>query len=150
MKINFKVKKKIKVFSCLCIFLFIFIFQVNSPMVNSLSMDDDTFQNQFITEELRLKVPADLRKLWLEAEKNVWEPWLSIQEGYIGRQIFWDKEKEEALILVNWKNRKLWKSISMEEVNKLQEKFETSVKRSLDISENPFKLIYEGELYKQG
>ena len=112
-------------------------------------MDDDTLQNQFITEELRLKVPADLKNLWLEAEKNVWEPWLSIQEGYIGRQIFWNKEKEEALILVNWKNRKLWKSISMEEVNKLQEKFETRVKRSLDISENPFKLIYEGELYKQ-
>ena len=149
MKINFKFKKKIKAFSCLCIFLFIFIFQVNSPTVNSLSMDDDTLQNQFITEELRLKVPADLRNLWLEAEKNVWEPWLSIQEGYIGRQIFWDKEKEEALILVNWKNRKLWKSISMEEVNKLQEKFETRVKRTLDISENPFKLIYEGELYKQ-
>ena len=149
MKINFKFKKKIKAFSCLCIFLFIFIFQVNSPTVNSLSMDDDTLQNQFITEELRLKVPADLRNLWLEAEKNVWEPWLTIQEGYIGRQIFWDKEKEEALILVNWKNRKLWKSISMEEVNKLQEKFETRVKRTLDISENPFKLIYEGELYKQ-
>ena len=149
MKINFKFKKKVKAFSCLCIFLFIFIFQVNSPTVNSLSMDDDTLQNQFITEELRLKVPADLRNLWLEAEKNVWEPWLSIQEGYIGRQIFWDKEKEEALILVNWKNRKLWKSISMEEVNKLQEKFETRVKRTLDISENPFKLIYEGELYKQ-
>ena len=149
MKINFKFKKKIKAFSCLCIFLLIFIFQVNSSTVNSLSMDDDTLQNQFITEELRLKVPADLKNLWLEAEKNVWEPWLSIQEGYIGRQIFWNKEKEEALILVNWKNRKLWKSISMEEVNKLQEKFETRVKRSLDISENPFKLIYEGELYKQ-
>ena len=149
MKINFKFKKKIKKFFFLFIFLFIFIFQVNSPTVNSLSMDDDTLQNQFITEELRLKVPADLRNLWLEAEKNVWEPWLTIQEGYIGRQIFWDKEKEEALILVNWKNRKLWKSISMEEVNKLQEKFETRVKRTLDISENPFKLIYEGELDKQ-
>ena len=69
---------------------------------------------------------------------------------FLGRQIFWDKEKEEALILVNWKNKKLWKSISMKEVNEVQEKFEENVKSSLKLSENPFKLIYEGELENQG
>ena len=55
-----------------------------------------------------------------------------------------------ALILVNWKNKKLWKSISMKEVNEVQEKFEENVKSSLNLSENPFKLIYEGELENQG
>ena len=53
----------------------------------------------------------------VNAEKTIWEPWLSSQDGFLGRQIFWDKEKEVALILVNWKNKKLWKSISMKEVN---------------------------------
>ena len=67
----------------------------------------------------------------------------------MGRQIFWDKEKEEALILVNWKNKKLWKSIPMEEVNEVQEKFEKYVKASLKLNVNPFELIYEGELNKQ-
>ena len=67
----------------------------------------------------------------------------------MGRQIFWNKEKEEALILVNWRNRKLWKSIKMEEVNEIQEEFEKKVKLKLDLSDNPFKLIYEGELYNQ-
>ena len=98
---------------------------------------------------MRLKVPADYKDVWIQAEKNIWEPWLSNQDGFLGRQIFWDKEKQEALILVNWKNKKLWKSISMEEVSKIQEKFEEEVKLSLSINLNPFELIYEGELYKE-
>ena len=51
-------------------------------------------------------------------------------------------------MLINWKNKELWKSTSIQ-VNKIQEKFEDNVKNSLNMNENPFKLIYEGELYKQ-
>ena len=109
----------------------------------------DNSKSGHITEELRLKIPSKFKKVWLQAEKEVWEPWLSIQDGYLGRQIFWNKEKEEALILVNWKNKKLWKSISMEEVNIMQEKFEDNIKNTLNLNANPFELIYEGELDKQ-
>jgi len=148
MKINLVIKEKIKNLSFLFIFLFIFLFQINSPILNALPMD--TYQSGPVTEELRLKIPSEFKKVWLQAEKEVWEPWLSIQDGFLGRQIFWDKEKEEALILVNWENKKLWKSISMNEVNEVQEKFEKNVKTSLNINVNPFELIYEGELVKQG
>ena len=110
----------------------------------------DKYQGGIVTEELRLEIPSQFKEVWLKAEKEVWEPWLSIQDGFLGRQIFWDKEKEEALILVNWKNKGLWKSVSMEEVNEIQEKFEENVKTNLNLSVNPFKLIYEGELVKQG
>ena len=148
MKINFKVKEKIKTLSFLFICLFIFLFQINSPISNALPMD--TYQSGLVTEELRLKIPFKFKKIWLQAEKEVWDPWLSMQDGFLGRQIFWDKEKEEALILVNWENKKLWKSISMNEVNEVQEKFEENVKTSLNTNVNPFELIYEGELVKQG
>ena len=148
MRIKLIIKEKIKNLYFLFIFLFIFLFLINSPILNALPMDND--QSGLVTEELRLSIPSELKKVWLQAEKEVWEPWLSIQEGFLGRQIFWDKEKEEALILVNWKNKKLWKSISMKEVNKIQEKFEEKVKKSLNTNVNPFELIYEGELVKQG
>ena len=49
----------------------------------------------------------------------------------------------------NWKNKKLWKSIPMTEVNVVQQKFEDIVKAALNVGENPFELIYEGELDKQ-
>ena len=71
------------------------------------------------------------------------------QDGFLGRQLFWDKEKEEALLLVNWESRSLWKNIPISEVNLVQEKFEDNVKTVLNVGENPFKLIYEGELDKQ-
>ena len=145
MKRNFEIK--ILNFFNLLIFLFVLFFQSNFQVLNSLPMDNN--QSELVIEELRLKVPNEFKEVWLEAEKEIWEPWLSIQAGFLGRKIFWDKEKEEALILVNWKNKKLWKSISIEEVNDIQVKFEENVKTALNVNVNPFELIYEGELYKQ-
>ena len=148
MKIIFKIKKKTKAFLFFLICFFVFFSQINSQILNALPMEK--IQNEVVIEELRLKVPFQFKEVWLKAENQIWEPWLSIQEGFLGRQIFWDKEKEEALILVNWENKKLWKSISMKEVNEIQKKFEEKVKSSLNIKFNPFELIYEGELVKQG
>ena len=148
MRLAFNLKEKIKRFCFMLIFLVVLIFQTNFQIVQALSMEN--YQRGIVIEELRLKVPSEFKEVWLNAEKKIWEPWLSSQDGFLGRQIFWDKEKEVALILVNWKNKKLWKSISMKEVNEVQEKFEENVKSSLKLSENPFKLIYEGELDNQG
>ena len=108
------------------------------------------YQKGQVIEELRLQIPAELKEQWLEAEKNVWEPWLIKQDGFLGRQIFWDKDNEEALILVSWENKQLWKKIPSEEVNKVQTNFENNVRKALNINDNPFQLIHEGELYVQG
>ncbi len=147
MKLNFNLKKNFQKFCLILICLVVLIFQSGVPNLKALTMDD--YQGEMVIEELRLKVPAEVKTAWLNAEKQIWEPWLSSQDGFLGRQLFWDKEKEEALILVNWKNKKLWKSIPMSEVNVVQQKFEDNVKAALNVGENPFKLIYEGELDKQ-
>ena len=136
--------KKIFVLVFVSVFL---TFQVNLQMVKAINVDN--FQELNITEELRLKVPNEFREAWLQAEKKIWDPWLSSKEGFLGRQLFWDKEREEALILVKWESKKSWKNIPISEVNEVQEKFEDNVKTALNISENPFQLIYEGELDNQ-
>ena len=148
MKLNLNLKKKFQRFFLVLICLVVLIFESDITNLNALTMD--IYQGEMVIEELRLKVPADLKAAWLNAEKEIWDPWLSSQDGFLGRQLFWDKEKEEALILVNWKSKKLWKSIPMSEVNVVQKKFEENVKTVLNVGENPFKLIYEGELDKQG
>ena len=148
MRFNLNLKKKFQRFCLLLICLVVLIFQSDIPNLKALTMDN--FQSEMVIEELRLKVPADAKAAWLNAEKEIWEPWLSSQDGFLGRQLFWDKEKEEALILVSWESKKLWKSIPMSKVNVVQEKFEDSVKAALKVEENPFELIYEGELDKQG
>ena len=147
MKKRFRIKKKIKSFIFLIICFFVFLFQSYSQILNALPMENN--QDEIVIEELRLKVPNKFKEVWLKAENQVWEPWLSSQDGFLGRQLFWDKEKEEALILVTWKSKKLWKSIPMSEVNVVQQKFEDNVKAALNVGENPYELIYEGELDKQ-
>ncbi len=147
MKLNFNLKRKFQRFCLILVCLVVFIFQSYIPNLQTFAMDN--YQDQMVVEELRIKVPANLRATWLNAEKEIWDPWLSNQEGFLGRQLLWNKEKEEALILVNWESKKLWKSIPISEVNVVQEKFEDNIKTALNVKENPFKLIYEGELNKQ-
>ena len=148
MKLNYNFKNKIERFLILVIIFCIVFFQFNFHTVNAFSMSNN--RSDLIIEELRLKIPMNYKETWLEAEKYIWQPWLSNQEGFLGRQLFWDKDKEEALILVSWENKELWKKISMEEVNEVQKLFDEKVQKSLNLEENPFKLIYEGELFKQG
>ena len=145
MKLN--LNRKIQRFCVILFCLVVLIFQSDIPNLKALTMDN--YQGEMVIEELRLKVPADAKAVWLNAEKEIWDPWLSSQDGFLGRQLFWDKEKEEALILVNWESKKLWKSIPMSDVNIIQGKFEDNVKTALNVSKNPFELIYEGELDKQ-
>ncbi len=147
MKLNLNLKEKFQRFCLVFICLVVLIFQSNITNLKALTMNN--FQSEMVIEELRLKVPADAKAAWLNAEKEIWDPWLSSQDGFLGRQLFWDKEKEEALILVNWKSKKLWKSIPMSDVNVVQQKFEAHVKAALNVGENPFELIYEGELDNQ-
>ena len=147
MKSKYLLRKIIIRFFFLFIFFIVLIFETNFQIATALPMEN--LKNETIVEELRLKVPANFKEVWLEAEKNIWDPWLSGQNGFLGRQIFWDKEKEEALMLVKWENKKLWKNISMEEVNEIQKKFEKNVQESLQLNSNPFILIHESELYSQ-
>ena len=91
-----------KVFVLLFVFI---IFQLN--VSNSLALQMNKL-NENIVEELRLSVPLKYKETWLKAEEEVWEPWLSKQDGFLGRQIFYNQKKGEALLLVKWENRKLW------------------------------------------
>ena len=148
MKSNFNLQRKFQRFCLILVCLVGLFFNSNITDLKALNMDN--YQSEMVIEELRLKVPADVKAAWLNAEKEIWEPWLSSQDGFLGRKLFWDKEKEEALILVNWKSKKLWKSIPISEVNVIQGKFEDNVKTALNVTKNPFELIFEGELDKQG
>ena len=91
MKLNLNLKKKMQRFFLVVICLVVLIFQSDIANLKALTMDN--YKGELVIEELRLKVPADLKAAWLNAEKEIWEPWLSSQDGFLGRQLFWDKEK---------------------------------------------------------
>ena len=99
-----------------------------------------------IVENLKLDVPKKFKNAWLKAEEGSWEPWLLKQDGFLGRQLFWDPKVEEATLLIGWKSRDLWKNISQTEINLVQQDFEKIARKETGKTNgNPFPLIYEGE-----
>ena len=106
------------VFNLLILCFLIVLLNLKIGIVNAVIMENNYQGN--VIEELRLKVPSDLKEVWLEAEADIWQPWLEEQEGFLGREIFWNPDKEEALLLVNWENKKIWKNIEQEEVERIQ------------------------------
>jgi uncharacterized protein (TIGR03792 family) len=100
-----------------------------------------------VVEHLRVKVPARARQAWLEAERGSWEPWLARQEGYLGRDLLWDAEREEGTLLIRWASREQWKAIPLAEVEAVQERFEQLARQATGTRQgNPFPLVFEGEL----
>ena len=79
MRFNLNLKLKIQRFCLLLICLVVLIFQSDISNLQALTMDSDSFQSEMVIEELRLKVPTDVKSAWLNAEKEIWEPWLSSQ-----------------------------------------------------------------------
>ena len=103
-----------------------------------------------VVEHLRIKVPADALSVWHRAEEGSWEPWLTKQDGFLGRDLLWDPETEEGTLLIRWASREQWKAIPAAEVAQVQEQFEQIARDGMgQTSGNPFPLVFEGELLPQ-
>ena len=127
------------------IFLSTFFGKVTNTQAESLLKVG--FPQESIVEHLKLEVPKKFKKAWIKAEEGSWEPWLLKQDGFLGRQLFWDPKDEEATLLIGWKSRAIWKNISQKEINSVQQDFERIARKETgEITGNPFPLIYEGEL----
>ena len=127
------------------------IFFFSSPLMAASSrVNKVNDYSEEVVEIIRLNVPADLRRQWLEAEAKSWGNWLELQSGFLGRQLFWDREREEATLLIHWASRNQWKSIPTKEIELIQERFENFSRNAIGKSNgNPFPLVYEGEMIPQ-
>lgn len=105
-------------------------------------------------ELLRLRVPAAQQQAWLAAEEESWGPWLARQEGFQGRELYWDPQRQEGVVLIRWASRDRWKAIPAQEVAAVQRRFEQLARSHLQqaglaaatAAADPFPLVAEGEL----
>ena len=112
--------------------------------------DQQVGQTVAVVEHLRLQVPRESREHWMTAERGSWEPWLKQQPGFLGRDLFWDPATEEGTLLIRWSSREAWKSISIDEVETVQQRFEMLAREQTgQLQGNPFPLVFEGELLPQ-
>ena len=87
--------------------------------------------SEFVVEMLRLDVPAAQRQIWLEAEASTWQPWLERQDGFLGRDLYWDPKLEQGILLIRWASRDQWKAIGAEAVDQVQQRFDAEVNSSI-------------------
>ena len=133
---------------CLALVIGLFFCKTQS----AYSAPEITLNNnqQVVIEHLRIKVPSVYRKEWLSAEERSWEPWLAKKNGFLGRQLLWDPQKEEATLLISWSSREKWKNIPEREIEQVQERFEKIAREKIGkVKGNPFPLVFEGELLPQ-
>ena len=119
----------------------------NVKNIQAESLLKVNFPKESIVEHLKLDVPKKFKNAWLKAEQGSWEPWLLKQDGFLGRQLFWDPKVEEATLLIGCESRVVWKNISQSEINLVQQDFEKIARKETgQRSGNPFPLNFEGEL----
>ena len=137
-----------KIFSFLLLsVIFISTIFGNVKNIQAESLLKVNFPKESIVEHLKLDVPKKFKNAWLKAEEGSWEPWLLNQEGFLGRQLFWDPKIEEATLLIGWKSKEVWKNISQADIILVQQDFEKIARKETgQTSGNPFPLIFEGEL----
>ena len=150
--INNLVIKFFNLFSFLLASLFFIVIITYTGMneVNAATNKDLPHSSLPSVEYLRLSVPESNLNQWLVAEKETWEPWLQNKKGFMGRKMYWNKETQEATLLISWATRADWKNISSKEIADIQRLFEQKARLETGLKEgNPFPLTFEGELIPQ-
>ena len=111
------------------------------------AVDQPIAQQPITVEMLRLGVPAPLRHAWLKAEAEVWKPWLEQQPAYLGRDLYWDPQQEQAQVLIRWRSRTEWKAIPDEQVAAVQARFVAAVNQATaENAADPIPLVDASEL----
>ena len=103
-------------------------------------------------ELLRLQVPAEQRSCWLQAEAAGWGPWLERQQGFAGRELFWNARDAEGVLLIRWRRPGDWHGIADASLAEPQQRFEAEARRCLALAataDTPFVLLGSAELLPQ-
>jgi len=128
----------------------VLVFLSNTQAAYSVAKINLKNSDSNVIEFIRLRVASRYKNAWLNAERESWGPWLKEKKGFLSRQLFWDPEREEALLLISWASRKDWKSIPQADIESVQKLFEEISIDSLEKeTTNPFPITAQGELIPQ-
>ena len=100
-----------------------------------------------VVEVLQMPVGTEQRNCWLEAEASQWEPWLEQQNGYRGRELLWDPEYQQAVVLVGWQSQQQWDAIPTSSIDSTEGAFNAQLRQCLGVStQQPLPLQRAGAL----
>ena len=87
-------------------------------------------------EYLRVKVAPEEVDHFVQADRDIWTPFLSEQPGFLSKQVLCSmKTPGEVVILTQWRSREEWKSISAESLAATDKKFVAAMGRVVPFTE---------------
>tara|TARA_E500000178_G_scaffold239875_1_gene236272 strand:+ start:1243 stop:1662 length:420 start_codon:yes stop_codon:yes gene_type:complete len=87
-----------------------------------------------VVEVLHMPVSSEQRLCWRQAEEAHWEPWLEQQDGYRGRELLWDPERQQAVVLIGWTSQSHWDAIPSASISATEEAFDDQLRQCLGSS----------------
>ena len=87
--------------------------------------------NAGVVEVLQMPVTKDQTSCWRMAEAKIWEPWLEQQSGYQGRELLWDRDRQQAVVLIGWLSQSAWDAIPASSIKKTETRFDGVLQRCL-------------------
>ncbi|OUT70421.1 MAG: TIGR03792 family protein [Synechococcus sp. TMED19] len=84
-----------------------------------------------VVEVLHMPVSNQQRQCWLQAEADHWEPWLEQQHGYRGRELLWDPDRQQAVVLIGWQSQGDWDAIPTASISTTEEAFDAQLRQCL-------------------
>ncbi len=93
-----------------------------------------------IIEWLKIQIKPELREKYIEKDAEIWTSALEKYPAFLGKEVWLDPKKPDEIILViRWQTEAAWKSISPEEVEKVEAEFDAQM------PSQDYKMIEEGE-----
>lgn len=95
-----------------------------------------------VIEWLKFKVDSDSREQFIQEDEKIWTTALATYPGFLGKEVWIEPNStSEVIFVVHWQTRQQWKSIPVEDLIKIEEKF-SGVMRKMQIK---YKMIESKE-----
>jgi uncharacterized protein (TIGR03792 family) len=81
-----------------------------------------------VVEWLSFRVAPERQEHFLRADDRIWSQALKRYPGLVSKQVWRDPEQPDLLVMIiHWSDRRLWKSIPLEELARLDREFQQAL-----------------------
>lgn len=89
-----------------------------------------------VLEWLKVKVPAHLREQYVQKDAEIWTTALQQYPGFMGKEVWISPDDPtEVSMVIRWASREQWKSIPVEELDAIAQKFDQALGFDYDMIE---------------
>ncbi|MGF1493507.1 MAG: TIGR03792 family protein [Microcoleaceae cyanobacterium] len=64
-----------------------------------------------VIEWLEFRIPPDKQEAFIQRDEEVWTQGLKQLQGFIGKEVWTDPNRERVILVIRWETREAWKSV---------------------------------------